>query len=305
MPERRSSTGRRDLDGVVILDKPPGISSNQALQTVKRLLGARKAGHCGSLDPMATGVLPICVGQATRFSGYLLGADKTYLARCRLGQTTTTADAEGELTSEREVDVDRSRINDVLAGFRGDIEQVPPMYSALKHQGKRLYELARAGREVERPPRPVTVYRLELLDYTAPVLEIEVACSKGTYIRSLAQDIGEALGCGAHLIALRRTVAQPFSLEQAVTLDTLEDDIERGDIARHLLPVWSALEQFPSLELDAADSERIRQGKVLQPEPPLPAGLYRLTAANADFLGLGEVTPEGRLKAKRLMNTAR
>ena len=304
MSDRRASAGKRDLDGVLILDKPPGISSNQALQRVKRLLHAGKAGHCGSLDPMATGVLPICLGQATRFSGYLLGADKTYRARCRLGQTTTTADAEGELTSEREVDVERSQINDALAAFRGEIEQVPPMYSALKHQGKRLYELARAGLEVERPPRPVTVYRLELIDYTAPVLEFEVACSKGTYVRSLAQDIGETLGCGAHLIALRRTEAQPFSIEQAFTLDTLETDVERGDFDSHLLPVWSALEQFASLELDADDSERIRQGKVLTPELPLTAGLYRLTSRNAQFIGLGEVTAEGRLKAKRLMNTA-
>lgn len=305
MPDRPLSTGKQEIDAVLILDKPAGITSNQALQKVKRMLRARKAGHCGSLDPMATGVLPICLGQATKFAGYLLGADKTYRASCRLGQTTTTADAEGELLDEREIDATRAQIEAVLNRFRGDIEQVPPMYSALKQQGRRLYELARAGEQVERPPRPVTIYRLDLLGYEAPIVDFEVACSKGTYVRSLAQDIGEALGCGAHLTVLRRTEARPFTLADAITLDALNDAIELGRLEAHLRPVWSALEQFAQLELDRIDGERIRQGKVLSPAAPPAAGLYRLMAENGEFIGLGEVDQEGRIKAKRLMNTVR
>ena len=299
------SAGKRDIDGVLILDKPSGITSNKALQTVKRLLRAHKAGHCGSLDPLATGVLPICLGQATRFSGYLLSADKTYRARCRLGQVTTTGDADGELIRESEVDLDQSQIAQALNPFRGEIEQIPPMFSALKQKGRRLYELARAGIEVERAPRSVIIHRLELLGYASPVFEIEVACSKGTYVRTLVEDIGATLGCGAHLIELRRIKASPFEIEAAVTLEVLQADVERDGGLAHVLPVWSALKHFPLLELDTCNSEQIIHGKVLTLDSPPTAGLYRLMSASANFLGLGEVTSEGMLKAKRLMNTTR
>ena len=305
MVETNPSSARRDLDGILILDKPVGLTSNQALQRVKRMLRARKAGHCGSLDPLATGVLPLCLGQATKFSSYLLEADKTYLATCRLGQTTTTADAEGEIIEAREVEVNRAQIEAVLPRFRGEIMQIPPMYSALKHQGKRLYQLARAGQEVEREPRAVTIHKLELCEYDGLKLKLEVCCSKGTYIRSLAQDIGEALGCGAHLTALRRRMANPFVERDSITLEQLQHMAEKDEIDALLLPVSAALNQFPELNLDARESERIRQGKVLSLNPEVTAGLYRLNLENGEFLGLGEAFPDGQLKAKRLMNTAR
>ena len=305
MVETNPSSARRDLDGILILDKPVGLTSNQALQRVKRMLRARKAGHCGSLDPLATGVLPLCLGQATKFSSYLLEADKTYLATCRLGQTTTTADAEGEIIEAREVEVNRAQIEAVLPRFRGEIMQIPPMYSALKHQGKRLYQLARAGQEVEREPRAVTIHKLELCEYDGLKLKLEVCCSKGTYIRSLAQDIGEALGCGAHLTALRRRMANPFVERDSITLEQLQHMAEKDQIDALLLPVSAALNQFPELNLDARESERIRQGKVLSLNPEVTAGLYRLNLENGEFLGLGEAFPDGQLKAKRLMNTAR
>ena len=305
MVETNPSSARRDLDGILILDKPVGLTSNQALQRVKRMLRARKAGHCGSLDPLATGVLPLCLGQATKFSSYLLAADKAYLATCRLGQTTTTADAEGEVIDAREVEVNRAQIEAVLPRFRGEIMQIPPMYSALKHQGKRLYQLARAGQEVEREPRAVTIHKLELCEYDGLKLKLEVCCSKGTYIRSLAQDIGEALGCGAHLTALRRRMANPFVERDSITLEQLQHMAEKDQIDALLLPVSAALNQFPELNLDARESERIRQGKVLSLNPEVTAGLYRLNLENGEFLGLGEAFPDGQLKAKRLMNTAR
>ena len=305
MAEPKPSSVARDLDGILILDKPAGMTSNQALQRVKKLLCARKAGHCGSLDPLATGVLPLCLGQATKFSSYLLEADKTYLADCRLGQTTTTADAEGEIIDECEVAVERAQIEAILSRFRGDIQQVPPMYSALKHQGKRLYQLARAGEQVERKPRSVRIHKLELKDIDGPLIRLEVSCSKGTYIRSLAEDIGAALGCGAHLAGLRRSAAKPFQEQDSITLERLQELVETKQVDDRLLPVSAALSQFPELVLDSQDGCLIRQGKVLPLAAEVVAGLYRLNLENGEFIGLGEALSEGRLKAKRLMNTAR
>lgn len=305
MARSRQRRDSRDIDGLLILDKPGGMTSNQALQRVKNLCRARKAGHCGSLDPLATGVLPICLGQATRFSGYLLGADKAYLATCRLGQTTTTADAEGELLHQAEVDVNPERLESVLAGFRGEITQVPPMHSALKHRGKRLYQLARAGQEVERAPRQVLIHRLECMSIEDTQLKLEVHCSKGTYIRSLAEDIGAALGCGAHLAALHRSTAEPFTDQDAVSLERLEALVRQDNLQSVLLPVDAALAQFSELQLEAETGRRIRQGKRVSPGAPMAAGLYRLRLADGEFIGLGEVENDGDLKAKRLMNTER
>ncbi|OQX45033.1 MAG: tRNA pseudouridine(55) synthase TruB, partial [Candidatus Sedimenticola endophacoides] len=201
----------RDVQGILLLDKPLGVTSNKALQRVKQIFFARKAGHTGSLDPEAGGLLPICFGGATKVSAYLLDADKRYWVRVRLGETTTTADAEGELLRTRPVEgVTEALLGDALARFRGEIQQIPPMYSALKHQGERLYKLAREGVEVERKPRTITIYELKLLAWESPHLELEVRCSKGTYIRTLAEDIGEVLGCGAHVAALRRTGLGPY-----------------------------------------------------------------------------------------------
>ena len=307
MSKQRGSSDYRDIDGVLILDKPQGLSSNQALQRVRKLYRARKAGHCGSLDPLATGVLPICLGEATKFSSYLLGADKTYRASCRLGQTTTTGDAEGELLETAPLQVNEAQIRQALERFIGEIEQVPPMYSALKHRGQPLYKLARAGEKVERKPRKVTIYDLVLLACTDDSLSIEVSCSKGTYIRTLAEDIGAALGCGAHLTALRRTAVDNITESAAVTLEDLKELQRQGldRIDALLLPIGSLLAQFPELELDPASRIDICHGKRIRLDPARVSGLCRLVSEEGCFIGLGEVGPEGELRAKRLMNTAR
>ena len=307
MNRQRGSSDYRDIDGVLVLDKPHGLSSNQALQQVRKLYRARKAGHCGSLDPLATGVLPICLGEATKFSSYLLGADKTYRASCRLGQTTTTGDAEGEVLETTPVQADEVEIRQILERFVGEIEQVPPMYSALKHRGQRLYKLARAGEEVERKPRRVTIYGLTLRACSDDSLSIEVSCSKGTYVRTLAEDIGAALGCGAHLTALRRTAVDIFVESAAVTLEQVREMQHQGldRIDALLLPIDSVLAQFPELELDTASCIDICHGKRIRLDHARASGLCRLVSDEGCFIGLGEVGPGGELKAKRLMNTAR
>ena len=294
----------RDIDGVLILDKPLGLSSNQALQQVRRLYRARKAGHCGSLDPLASGLLPLCFGQATRFSSYLLGASKTYSASARLGQITATGDAEGEVIDERPVAVDREQLDTVLAQFRGSIEQVPPMYSALRHEGKRLYQLAREGQQVERESRRVEIHALELLSLENDRFDFEVCCSKGTYVRTLAEDIGNRLGCGAHLTALRRTAVDRLSLQDAIGLQQLEAADEET-LEQLLLPASAALGQFDELRLDAQSSRDIVHGRRVTLEPSTATGLYRLVSAEGLFIGLGEVGAGAELAAKRLMNTAR
>ena len=307
MSKQRGSNDYRDIDGVLVLDKPLGLSSNQALQQVRKLYRARKAGHCGSLDPLATGVLPICLGEATKFSSYLLDADKTYRASCRLGQTTATGDAEGEVLETAPVQVNEAQIRQKLERFVGEIEQVPPMYSALKHQGQRLYKLARAGEEVEREPRRETSYELMLLACTDDSLSIEVSCSKGTYIRTLAEDIGAALGCGAHLTALRRTAVGNFAESAALAFEYLEELQRQGldRIDALLLPIGSVLSQFPELELDTTSRIDICHGKRIRLDHARASGLCRLVSGEGCFIGLGEVGPGGELRAKRLMNTAR
>ena len=305
---RRGSADYRDIDGIVILDKGIGLSSNRALQRLRGIYRARKAGHCGSLDPMASGVLPVCLGEATKFSSYLLGADKSYRAHCRLGQVSSTGDAEGEIVRERPVNVTLDSINEALVEFTGVIEQVPPMYSALKHEGKRLYELAREGREVERAARTVEIYSLDMVSFEGGVLVLDVSCSKGTYIRTLAEDIGERLGCGAHLCALRRTRVDSFDESSAVTLDDLQLERDQHGLAAidaRLLPVASALRHFSEIHLSEEDCRNIRNGKRLNSDPEAPSGLYRLYAADGEFIGLGELDNNAELKAKRLMNTAR
>lgn len=303
------SRKRRDrrIDGILLLDKPAGAGSNQALQQVKRLYQAQKAGHTGSLDELATGLLPICLGEATKISGYLLDADKYYRATCRLGIRTATGDAEGEVVSERPVpELDRETIEAALSRFRGEISQVPPMHSALKHQGKRLYELARQGIEVERKPRTVTIHSMELVDSGTDWLEIDVHCSKGTYIRTLAEDIGEALGCGAHISALRRLGAGPFSADQMVTMEQIETALAEGGlpaIDAMLMPVDSALAASPAIELASTLAYYLCQGQaVLVPNAPT-SGLLRLYDDRQRFLGIGEVLDDGRIGPRRLLRT--
>jgi tRNA pseudouridine55 synthase len=251
----------RDLvDGVLLLDKPVGFSSNDALIKAKRVLNAKKAGHTGTLDPFATGLLPLCFGEATKFSQDLLEADKTYETVVHLGQTTDTGDTEGETVDTREVNVTLDQIHAVLEQFRGPIAQVPPMYSALKRDGKPLYEYARAGITLEREARNVIIHKLELIAYDAPMLKLSVTCSKGTYIRVLGQDIGEALGCGAHLNALRRTQVGPLTMENMITLDAL---IAHPEPLTLLAPVDALLASFPAVQLNAELAKRFLNGQRL------------------------------------------
>ena len=251
----------RDLvDGVLLLDKPVGFSSNDALIKAKRVLNAKKAGHTGTLDPFATGLLPLCFGEATKFSQDLLEADKTYETVVHLGQTTDTGDTEGEVIDTRDVSVTLEQIHAVLAQFRGPIAQVPPMYSALKRDGKPLYEYARAGITLERDARNVIIHKLELIAYDAPMLTLSVTCSKGTYIRVLGQDIGEALGCGAHLNALRRTQVGPLTMENMITLDAL---IAHPQPLSLLAPVDALLASFPAVQLNAELAKRFLNGQRL------------------------------------------
>ncbi|WP_231747073.1 tRNA pseudouridine(55) synthase TruB [Burkholderia sp. BDU5] len=254
---------RRALDGVLLLDKPVGLSSNDALMRAKRLYLAKKAGHTGTLDPLASGLLPLCFGEATKFSQDLLDADKTYEATMRLGVRTTTGDAEGDVLDTRDVACDEAAVAATLARFIGDIVQVPPMYSALKRDGKPLYEYARAGQTLEREGRTVTIRSLELLSCALPDVTFRVTCSKGTYVRTLAEDIGEALGCGAHLTMLRRTGVGSLSLEHAVTLDALDAATQDERDAR-LAPVDALLSTFPLVKLDAALTKRFLHGQRLK-----------------------------------------
>jgi len=285
--------------GILLLDKPSGLTSNSALGRAKRLLGIRKAGHTGTLDPMASGLLVLCFGEATKVAGFLLDADKAYLAEATLGVTTDSEDAEGEVIEQRAVpQLDPVRIEAVLERFRGPIDQVPPMYSALKHQGRRLYELARQGETVERPARAITIHALTLTNWATPRLELDVRCSKGTYIRSLVRDIGQALGCGAHLSALRRTLSQPFSIDQAIGLEELETLAMDAARAR-LVPADQALLHLGKLELEPALAQRLRHGQTLAAIDGEP-GLLR-AYCNDEFLGLATLDDSGHLRAKRLL----
>jgi tRNA pseudouridine55 synthase len=301
---RKRRVRGRPVDGILLLDKPIGLSSNHALQRVKRLFDARKAGHTGSLDPLADGMLPVCFGNATKLSAYLLDADKFYWFRLRLGQTTTTGDAEGDMVEERPVDgVTCEQVEDVLAGFSGEIEQLPPMYSALKHKGKRLYELAREGVEVEREPRKVTIHSLDLLRCDVPELEVRVHCSKGTYVRTLAEDIGSRLGCGAHVTALRRTGVGPYTDLPMHGMAELETLSEQGHAALDalLLPIDSALGEWPAVRVSADSAFYLSQGQaVLVPKAPTE-GWVRIYQGD-DFLAVGEVQDDGRIAPRRLMS---
>jgi len=297
----------RDLDGVLMLDKAYGISSNKALQEVRHLFKAKKAGHCGSLDPLATGVLPICFGEATKYSSYLLNASKRYRATCKLGETTDTGDAEGEITLSRPIEVSPQGILAVLQQFLGDLEQIPPMHSALKHKGTRLYDLARRGKTVERRARPIRIHSIQLVSYDQPYLVFDVHCSKGTYIRSLAGDIGEALGCGAFLGGLHRQGVAPFWDEASYEINFLRRLATLGveEIDKRLLPISQSLVLFPQLTLTKAASIGVMQGKVVNLGRQASPGMYRLMSESDRFIGLGELTDDGRLIARRLMNTAR
>ncbi len=293
----------RPVTGILLLDKPAGVTSNQALQRAKRLFNARKAGHTGSLDPLATGLLPICFGDATKVSGFLLDADKRYRVTCRLGVATATGDAEGEETERLLVPhLDNEAVERALDGFRGEIEQMPPMYSAIKHRGERLYRLARQGIEVEREPRRVTIHGLDLVALHDEDLELDVRCSKGTYIRTLAEDVGRALGTVAHVVALRRTALGPYETPEMWTFEGLEARAEAGEsLDDALLPMDTALSMYPAVELADEMAHFVLQGQpVFVPKTP-SEGWLRLYQRGGRFLGMGCVLDDGRVAPKRLL----
>lgn len=294
----------RDINAILLLDKPTGWTSNDALQKVKRLYNANKAGHTGSLDPLATGMLPICFGEATKFSRFLLEADKEYLVEAKLGISTNTGDADGEVVATKPVPtLDQATLEKVLEQFRGDIQQIPSMFSAIKYQGKPLYEYARKGIEVERHPRPVTISSLDLLKIEDDVLTLFVHASKGTYIRTLVQDIGEALGCGAHVTALRREMVAGFKRDM-VTMDKLIALSEQEDataLDERLLPIEIMLENLPELEVSEAAVFYLKQGQAVILPHALTEGMLRLKLRGDQFVGLGEILSDGRVAPKKII----
>jgi tRNA pseudouridine55 synthase len=297
----------RSINGIVLLDKPLGITSNRALQIVKRLYKAAKAGHTGSLDPLATGVLPLCLGEATKVSGFLLDANKSYLATLKLGIKTSSADAEGEVLETRAVEnYSKKQIEAAIEPFLGDIEQIPPMHSALKVDGQPLYKLAHQGITIERQSRPVHIFEIQVLRYEGDEMDVEVHCSKGTYIRTLAEDIGEKLGCGAHLSALRRTESGPFHLDECITLDELEAHAEKAEEAGFdeldslLMPAEEALHDWNSVDLSADAAFYLCRGQAVQVPNAPTEGLVRLFSEEKGFLGIGEIMSDGRVKPNRL-----
>jgi tRNA pseudouridine55 synthase len=301
---RRRKSGR-DLSGIVLLDKPVGIGSTQVLQRVKNLFQVRKAGHTGSLDRLASGLLPLCFGEATKVSGFLLDADKRYRSTFRLGVVTNTGDAEGEVLERHDPpELEERDILEVMAEFKGEIEQIPPMHSAIKHQGQRLYKLAHQGVTVERQPRRVTIHRLELLEIGDGCLRVEVDCSKGTYIRTLAEDIGRRLGCGASVENLHRLGAGPFDAKDMVAYAELEERAERGldALDEVVLPIEAAVAHWPGVSLPDAVAYYLRRGQpVLVPHAPTE-GWVRIFAGGHRFVGIGEVLDDGRVAPRRLMN---
>jgi tRNA pseudouridine55 synthase len=295
------NNSKSNIHGILLLDKRLGISSNRALQEVKRLFNAKKAGHTGSLDPLATGLLPICFGEATKVSGMLLEDNKRYQVLVQLGTKTNTGDLEGDIIETRPVpEFSFDEIKAILKKFTGEIDQVPPMYSALKQNGKKLYELARSGKTVERLPRRITIFELKLLDVTKDTLELEVYCSKGTYIRSLAEDIGDALGCGATVKALRRTQSGVFSIGQAKTLQQIEE-LDREQLMADLIDVDIPLKSLPSVKLNDQQATSIRFGQSLLDVGENTPGSVRMYH-ELGFLGLGEMRLDGKLVPKKLFN---
>lgn len=294
----RRRTGR-DIHGILLLDKPAGFSSNQALQKVRHLLQARKAGHTGSLDPFATGMLPICLGEASKTAAFMLQAGKSYRAVARLGQATSTGDIEGEVILEQPVPaLEVQQIETVLRTFTGTICQVPPMYSALKHQGQPLYRLARQGISVERKPRQILIHRLKLLSWDPPWLSFEVQCSKGTYIRTLAEDICARLGSCAHLRSLRRLAVEPFAPGSLVSMDEVERAAGQGREGEILLPLDAGLSAWPALSLDEQAAERFRHGRAVMAGSA--TGMIRVFVADGKILGLAEARLDGLVYPRRL-----
>lgn len=287
MPPGTEMRPSQEFSGILNINKPKGLTSHDVVSRVRRISGQRRVGHAGTLDPMATGVLLLCLGQATRVSEYLMASPKTYQARVRLGISTDTYDSEGQIVDQRDCgDISRQQVTRALEDMVGALEQTPPMYSAIKHQGTPLYRLARRGETVERKPRRVVIHALELLDWEPPDMEATIHCSKGTYIRSLAHDLGQRLGCGAHLTALTRLASGRFQLSDALTLDQVEHAAEHGELAALLLPIDAALQAFPAITVDCELASRIQFGQRVQlPDPP-QGNLLRAYAPDGTLVAL-------------------
>lgn len=303
---------RRSINGILLLDKPKGMTSNQALQSIKQLFSASKVGHTGSLDPLAIGLLPLCFGEATKFSQFLLNADKTYQVSARLGIKTNTGDAEGEVIKTRDIpNYTRDQLENILSHFRGLISQIPPMFSALKHNGQPLYKLARQGIVVERNPRTVTIHRLRLINGVGnadknssakSLLNLEIKCSKGTYIRTLVEDIGEALGCGAFVQDLRRIGVAHYDAEQMVSLEELKN-LSQAECDKKLLSLDSLLTEWPVLRISQAAAYYLYRGQgILLPNLPKQGLLRLLLQESGQFIGIGEILEDGRVAPRRLVN---
>ena len=296
----------RDVHGVFLLDKPQGMSSNDIMQKVKRLFQANKAGHTGALDPLATGMLPICLGEATKFSQFLLDSDKRYFVTAKLGERTDTSDAEGQVVETREVNVLEEDILAALPQFRGDILQVPTMFSALKHNGKPLYEYARQGITVEREARPITIFELKFVEYQAPYLSLEVHCSKGTYIRTLVDDLGEVLGCGAHVSVLRRLAVGDYPVEEMMPIEELQllaESFPQQELDRLLLPMDTAVASLPQINLDESQTKAVKFGQRVKFENGEQVyGLVRLFSNTQQFLGVAEITADNVIRPNRMVN---
>ena len=295
----------RDIHGVFLLDKPQGMSSNDIMQKVKRIFQANKAGHTGALDPLATGMLPICLGEATKFSQFLLDADKRYLVTAKLGERTDTSDAEGQIVETRDVKVKTPEILTALEQFRGDILQVPTMFSALKYNGKPLYEYARQGITVEREARPITIFELNFIEYNAPYLTLEVHCSKGTYIRTLVDDLGETLGCGAHVTMLRRTAVADYPTEKMLDWNALQALAEPQDLSlldALLLPMDTAVAKLPTLTLNESQTQGIGFGQRIKfDNPNRLQGQVRLFSHENRFLGVAVIDENNVIRPQRLV----
>lgn len=303
---RRRARGR-DINGILLLNKSTGVTSNGALQVAKRLFAGAKAGHTGSLDPLATGMLPLCFGEATKFSQFLLDADKTYEVTAKLGVVTETGDADGAVVSEKDVTASAEEITTALLSFLGDIEQIPSMYSAIKHQGQPLYKLAREGIEVERKPRPVTIYRIDNIEVQGDEVSFTVACSKGTYVRTLVEDLGLKLGCGGHVTALHRTEVGPFIEDTMYTMDDLGAAKQEGDfeaLDALLLPIEAAVRHWPAVYLGPDASYYLRQGQAVMASDRPASGWVRIySQAENEFIGVGEVQDDGMIAPRRLLST--
>ncbi|WP_454124331.1 tRNA pseudouridine(55) synthase TruB [Kosakonia sp. Marseille-Q7440] len=306
-PRRRG----RDVHGVLLLDKQQGASSNDVLQKVKRLYNANRAGHTGALDPLATGMLPICLGEATKFSQYLLDSDKRYRVIARLGQRTDTSDADGQVVEERPVTFTATELASALESFRGNTQQIPSMYSALKYQGKKLYEYARQGIEVPREARPITVYELLFIRHEGDELELEIHCSKGTYIRTIIDDLGEKLGCGAHVIYLRRLAVSRYPIERMVTLEQLQELVQQAEqqdvpaaelLDPLLMPMDSPASDFPVVNIPIVVAAYFKNGQPVRASTTPAEGLVRVTEGEeGKFIGMGEIDDQGRVAPRRLV----